>query len=569
MQPWQVFPSNPELCQQLANQVDIMPLTAQLLINRGLCEPESIRKFLAPSLAHLFDPFLLADMEKAGQRLVTAIRQQETITVYGDYDVDGTTGTALLVAFLQSVGAKVNYYIPHRLTEGYSLNETALKKLQQAGTRVMITVDNGIRANAEASLALALGVDLIITDHHELGDELPLAYAVINPKRHTTGPGQELAGVGVAFVFLMALRKVLRESGYFTKILEPNLKEYLDLVAIGTIADLCPLIGVNRVLAKLGLQQIAASKRPGVKALCKVSNIGEAVHVTDVAYRIGPRINAVGRLSEASFGVRLLLTKDEAEALALADQLDAENQKRKQIEGQITADACAKIESTELHHSRQSLVVHDPAYHSGVVGIVASRIVERYGRPAIVLAEEGSLLKGSARSVRGLNIVEALRACAPYLERFGGHAMAAGLTLLKENFTLFYGCFDAQIKQQLNSANQTVMPGIKVDATPTSEEINWRLMQELQTLQPFGQGNPEPLLAWEKVTLRYPRIVGEKHVKGRVENQGQMLEFIGFNLATQDFSVTTQKQIIFCPEINRYQGQKSIQLVIKHIFPHS
>jgi single-stranded-DNA-specific exonuclease RecJ len=548
------------LVESIVQQHKISPLIAQVLINRGFVTTEGIEKFLQPSLAQLPDPFLLLDMDRAVERLILALQNKEQITIYGDYDVDGTTATALLVHFFQSLGARVDFYIPHRLHEGYSLNTGALQTLKARGTRVLITVDNGISAVHEAQVAKDLQIDLIITDHHEVPPQLPQATAILNPKR-VGDPfgGKELAGVGVAFYLTVALRKALRDRGMLADV-EPNLRLSLDLVAVGTIADMAPLTGINRILVREGLKVLERAPRPGLRALMEVAGVSDTVSSEQVAFRLGPRINAVGRLEDAATGVRLLLSDNSAEAAALAKVLNEANQARQTLEDDIVQAALAKVEQDRLCERYRSLVVFDAGWHSGVVGIVASRLVEKFHLPSIVLTRDAAGLKGSARSIRGLNLVETLRECSAHLIKYGGHHYAAGLSLHEAELDGFISSFDRLVRRELKA--EDFFPAIKLDAESELNWINEKLLEEFARLEPFGLGNPEPLFLLRGVSVHESRVVGERHLRLKIGNSSGRLGAIGFRLAEKIPLLKSRVDLAFAPQWNEWNGSKNIQLRI-------
>ncbi|MDX1387182.1 MAG: single-stranded-DNA-specific exonuclease RecJ [bacterium] len=551
--------------QRIAQEFKISPLLAQVLLNRRLQSHEEILSFLQPSLAQLPDPSLMKDMDQATRRLVQAIAAGEIITIYGDYDVDGTTATVLLLNFLQAVGAKVDYYIPHRMKEGYSLNCEALDQLAAKGTKVLITVDKGISAVAEARHARDLGMDLIITDHHEVPPELPVASAILNPKqKDDTFPGKELAGVGVAYYLIIGLRRALRDAGRLPD-REPNLRQALDLVAVGTIADLAPLKGLNRVLVREGLKVLSRTQRTGLQALKNVAGISEEVRADQVAFQIGPRINAAGRLQDASLGVQLLLTEDEGEARRLAEQLDRANVSRREMEDQICEEATHIIDHQGYREKYRSLVLFHEKWHSGVIGIVASRLVERFHLPTILLTADEKGLKGSARSIKNFNLVAGLRECASLLTKFGGHAYAAGLSLKEENLEKFREAFDGVVRSQLQEKD--FQPFLQMDVESSLGEIDPEFLDQLSRLEPFGLGNPPPLFLLRRAQVRDSRIVGEKHLRMRVGQGQRVLGAIGFRLGAKQPEAQSQVDLAFIPEWNEWNGNKNIQLRLLDLRP--
>lgn len=562
---WILTQPDSNQAQRIAQEFKISPLLAQVLLNRKLQTHEEILSFLQPTLAQLPDPSLMKDMDKATNRITQAIAGDEAITIYGDYDVDGTTATVLLLNFLQAIGAKVDYYIPHRMKEGYSLNRGALDRLAARGTKVLITVDNGISAVEEARYAQELGIDLIITDHHEVPSEIPPAKAILNPKqKEDSFPGKELAGVGVAYYLIIGLRRALREAGLLPD-QEPNLRKALDLVAVGTIADLAPLRGLNRVLVREGLGVLTRTERKGLRALMEVAGVSDKVRADQVAFQIGPRINAAGRLQDASLGVQLLLTEDENTARRMAEQLNQANISRRELEDKITSEAVDMILDQGVRGKYQSLVLFNEKWHSGVIGIVASRLVERFHLPTILLTRDREGLKGSARSIKKFNIVEGLGVCSSLLTKYGGHAYAAGLSLVQENLEKFRKKFDEVVRSQLQE--QDFQPYLQMDAESSLSQIDPDFLEQLSKLEPFGLGNPAPLFLLRKARVRDSRIVGEKHLRMRVGQGQKVLGAIGFRLGSKQPEALTQVDLAFVPEWNEWNGNKNIQLRLLDLRP--
>ncbi len=554
---WILADCDPQLASFLVKELQLSPFLAKILIQRKKTDPDQIQKYLHPSFQHLPDPFLFLGMERSVLRLVQAIQEKEKITIYGDYDVDGTTSTALLMTFFREVGAVVDYYIPHRLKEGYSLNTSALQKIRSQGTRVVVTVDNGISAVKEAEVAKELGIDLIITDHHECPEILPAAFSILNPKQKGDSfPGKELAGVGVAFYLLIALRKILREKGMLHQ--DINLRSYLDLVAVGTISDMAPLINTNRILVSEGLKVLRTHPRLGFKALIEAAGIDRDVTTSHVGFRIGPRINAVGRLEDAALGVRLLLSENLEEARSLAKNLNHSNEERQGLEDQILTEAILKVESQGLPQKFKSLILCDEQWHPGVVGIVASRLVEKYYLPAIVLSQNENLLKGSARAIRNFDLITALRNCSSWLEKFGGHRYAAGLALQSENFKNFQVAFDQEVRRQLSEVD--FIPSLQLDLEFDLASIKEQVLQEIQLLEPFGMGNAEPRFLLRQASIKESRIVGQKHLRMKIGDPSGHFQAIGFGLAKKSASIPAKIDLAFIPEWNEWQGNRSIQL---------
>jgi len=548
----------------LSRQLGISGLTAQVLINRGINEPESARAFLSPSLADLHDPQLLKGMPEAVVRIAAAIGKKEKITVYGDYDVDGTSSTALLVLFLREVGANCNYYIPDRLKEGYGLNLDAVKSLAASGTKLIITVDNGISSYDETVLASSLGIDIIITDHHQLPDKTPPALAVINPQQGDCSyPFKSLAGVGVVFNLVTALRAHLRGNGHWNKKKEPNLKKYLDLTALGTIADIVPLVETNRLFAHFGLKELTASRRPGIRALKKVSAIDEGeINAGKVGFQLAPRLNAAGRLSTADLGVRLLMTEDEAEARELAERLDQENIARRELEKKMFEDALGMVEERGMDKS-SSIVLASKNWHPGVIGIVASRLVERYYLPTLLIAIKDGEGKGSARSIAAFHLFEGLKECGSHLLGFGGHKYAAGFSIKEDRITDFAADFDSVVNKTLKP--EDFSPSIKIDATLDLSDIDDKLVQDLEKMQPFGPSNPEPVFLSENIEVKEAIILKDAHLKMKLDCDEGTLDAIAFNMKEKGIKAGARVSIVYSPRFNLWRGRRTIQLNIKDI----
>ncbi len=557
---WKVNPANKELQEVLGKGLNILPLTAQLLINRGLVDCDKAFCFLKPELKNLHDPFLLKDMDRAVDRVVAALGKRQKIAVYGDYDVDGTTSTALVYLFLRELGADTSYYIPQRRNEGYGLNIEAIKKLHASGVKVIITVDCGISNCEEAAYAKSLGIDIIISDHHEVPVDLPPAFAVLNPKQSDCPfPFKGLAGVGVAFNLVIALRSRLREIGFF-KGEVPNLKKYLDLVCIGTVADMVPLVDENRILVKFGLKELEAATRPGLKALMEASGLKPGrCDAGNIAFQLAPRINAAGRLTDAVKAVRLLVTEDEKEAASLADELNRENSARQRIEEEILGQAISMAGDA----ADKGIVLALEGWHPGVIGIVASRLADRFSKPVVMISLEGEVGKGSARGIKSFNILDGLRACAERLERFGGHKAAAGLTIKKENLEPFIGEFIRYVNSALGPDD--LVPEIVLDAVVSLGEIDQRLIDEIESLQPFGVSNREPVLCITDAHIVATEVVGSRHLRFKVRQKGCARSGIGFGLAGLHPIKGQGFGIAFSPYVDEWQGGRNLKLRIKDV----
>lgn len=547
----------------IAAELGIDPTVASLLAARGVRDGSSARRFLTSSLADVRDPLLLKGMGEAVDRLVLARSRGETVCVYGDYDVDGVTATALLTSFFRQIGIRCFYYIPNRLEEGYGLSADGLRRA--AGkAQVVVSVDCGVNAVAEAELAARLGLDLIITDHHTPGPVMPNACAVINPLQPGCSyPFKSLAGVGVAFNLMVALRGRLREAGAFAGGDEPNLREYLDLVALGTIADVVPLTEENRIFVKYGLRELSTSARPGVKALKEVAGVTGSVSCGAVGFRLAPRLNAAGRLEDAARGVELLLETDPSRAAAIAAELDASNAERQAIEREILADALALVEGKPDMAGRKSIVLASGAWHPGVIGIVASRMVDIFHRPTVLIALQEGEGRGSGRSIPGFHLYDALDACAEHLTKFGGHRYAAGLSLDESTLARFVDRFE-EVSAGLLSPEDLV-PVLRVDGELAPREVTAELVDAVSSLEPFGPGNPEPLFILSGAEIVEQRPVGGNHLKMRLSKGGRILDAIGFNLAETGPRLSGAVDIVFSLGWNEWNGRKSLQLTLKDI----
>lgn len=560
---WRIRESDEALVSTLSREKGIDPLVARVLACRGIGTIGAAGRFLSPSLADLPDPFLLDGMEQAVARLVAARDRNETVIVHGDYDVDGITSTAMLVQFLSSVGIRPGYHIPLRLEHGYGLSADGIRAIADQGATVCITVDCGISSIEEARLCRSLGIDLIITDHHTPGEVLPEACAVINPLLSPSYPCSFLAGVGVAFNLMIALRKGLRDAGVFVSMSEPDLRSYLDFVALGTIADVVPLLDVNRVFVQAGLKLLGNSTRPGVLALRKVAGVEGAVSAGSVGFRLAPRLNAAGRLEDAAQGVELLLSQDRHEAERLAAMLDASNAERQELERQILQEAVAQLKSMPTGGARRTIVLASSDWHPGVIGIVASRMVELYHRPTILISLQDGSGRGSGRSIPGFHLYQALHACEDMLVKFGGHRQAAGLSIDEATLVSFADRFDDVAAGLLSE--EDLVPEIVLDGEIDPSDLTMGLADMLERLAPFGMGNPEPHFVLRGVTVVAKRILKEVHVKLVLDAGGKRVEAIGFNMA--DRPIPDMADLAVSLQINEWNGRRNMQLRIKDLRP--
>ncbi|WP_180270663.1 single-stranded-DNA-specific exonuclease RecJ [Sporanaerobium hydrogeniformans] len=536
-------------------------LVEEILYRRGLQDKEEIANFLAPTKESLYSPYLLKDMEKAVERLIHAKEKKEQVVVYGDYDVDGITSTSILYLFLKEIGYKVSYYIPNRQVEGYGLNKEALAKINTYA-QLVITVDTGIAANREADFAKSIGMDLIITDHHECQEVLPDAYCIINPKRKDSNyPFDALAGVGVTFKLIQALgMKIEREELAW---------KYIDIVALGTVADVVPLVGENRIITSLGFKQMQGTTHVGLEALLTLVGDGnkeEKMTSNKVAYQIGPRINAAGRLSDAKIGVELLTTTDKERAQILAKTLDEENRRRQEMEAEILLQA-EEYMAQYIHADKEKfIIVVGKGWHHGVIGIVASKLMTKYYRPTIVLTEEEGILSGSARSIEGFNIFEAVNSAKEELLRFGGHEMAAGLSLEVGRLEAFKQKLEAYSEQFIDE--ELLIPTLNIDLTLDEKTINLHACEEIEQLEPFGAANPSPIFC-VRGKVQYAQKIGqnERHLRLTLRVGEQLFSGIGFDKGELVDYLSEGEEILVACEIlkNTWNNRVSIQLRIKDI----
>ncbi|HYU79051.1 MAG TPA: single-stranded-DNA-specific exonuclease RecJ [Vicinamibacterales bacterium] len=560
---WQPYACDDVQATVLARELGVSLVTARLLAIRGLGDVDAASRFLNPSLDHLLDPMRLADMGLAVDRLLRAIAERERIAVHGDYDVDGITSTVILRRALEMLGADVVHFIPERLRDGYGLQPAAVDRLHAEGVKVVISVDCGIRGADAARRARELGVDLIITDHHEPDAELPQACAVVNPKRHDCSyPDKNLAGVGVALKVVQALCQRTGRTNW--------LPAFVKVAAIGTLADVVPLVGENRVIAKLGLQML--SKGPhkvGLRSLLEVAGLtGKTIDSYHIAFMVAPRVNAAGRMSTPDIATRLLLAADEGmadEARSLAEQLEVENTRRREEEQDIVAKAKKIIETDPDIGSRSLLVVAGEGWHRGVIGIVASKIVDTFYRPTIVLSIDGEVAHGSCRSIPGFNMLAALESCAALLLRFGGHKQAAGLQLETARVK--------QFRQQINEWAEArlqpddLRPRLWLDAPLTFGRISSQVVSELERLAPFGPGNTKPVFHTGPVQIvDGPRVLKDRHLKISFRQDGRTFRAIHWNAADREAMLVEQKagvELAFSLEQNEFEGASYLELRIE------
>jgi len=559
-----IFPSggDEQLVKEMAVSLEITPLVARLLLARGIKTAEEARLFLDPKMDDCHDPFSMKDMDAIVVRLERALREKERIMVYGDYDVDGITGTALLWRSLSYLGGDITWYLPNRAREGYGISPSGIEEAQKRGVKLIISVDCGITAHQEVELAGTLGIDCIITDHHEPKESLPKAVAVLDPKRPDCSYRyKELAGVGVAYKMLQGLYRHLGLD-------EGQLQENLDLVALGTLADIVPLTGENRVLAKYGLEKIRSSSKPGIRALLEVTGLtGKPLDSGQIVFMLAPRINAVGRIGEADSALRLLITENQDEAFAIARTLDQENRKRKEIDDQILADAVNMVKKRVDLEQDMVIVLESETWHQGVIGIVASRLVEQFYRPTILIAVDGDKGKGSARSIAAFHLHEALKGCQEHLLGFGGHKYAAGMSIEAAKIPEFRQKLNQIAKQTLSSDD--LIPTQVLDALVDLDEVDFDTARSFAKFAPFGPGNRHPVLASQQLrVVGSPYIVGKNHLKFKVKQKQRVFDTIGFSFGDALDEIEdpdASLDMAFVLEENEWQGQKKLQLRLKDI----
>jgi single-stranded-DNA-specific exonuclease len=557
---WNTKPHDEAAASTLANALGVSPITARLLAIRGLVDPDEAARFLNPTLDQLYDPFRLAGLECATDRLTAAIANRERISIHGDYDVDGITSTVILRRALELLGGNVTHFIPERLTDGYGLQPATVTRLHGEGVQLIVSVDCGIRGADAARRARDLGVDLIITDHHEPDAELPDACAVVNPKRHDCNyPDKNLAGVGVALKLVQALCQRAGKTAW--------LPAFVKIASIGTLADVVPLVGENRIIAKLGLQMLTKGPhKVGLRALLEAAGLnGKTIDSYHIGFMVAPRINAAGRMSTPDIATRLLLAADEAmgeEAKALAEQLEAENTRRRQEDQDILAKAKKVVETDPDVGALSVLVVAGEGWHRGVIGIVASKLVDAYYRPAIVLSVDGEITHGSCRSIAGFDMLACLESCAPLMKRFGGHKAAAGLQLDTSRIKEFRLAVNAHADTCLGPDD--LRPRLWLDGPLAFHELNERVMSEFAALAPFGPGNPRPRFHTGPVAIvDGPRLLKERHLKMSVKQNGRVMRAIQWNAAEHSDRLTAKKdgvEIAYTVEENEYQGTKYVEL---------
>ena len=565
---WSVKPNaDEEAIAALVGNINVSRTSALLLAQRGITDFENARLFFRPSLTHLHDPFLMQDMEKAVERLGRAMDNDEPILVYGDYDVDGTTSVSIVYGFLKTRHSHLHFYIPDRYGEGYGVSKKGIDHAHQQGVKLIICLDCGIKSAGLVQYAQTLGIDFIICDHHRPDDNMPPAVAVLNPKRDDCQyPCKELSGCGIGFKFLQAF---CMRNGLS---LEECLYPLLDLVVVSIAADLVSVNGENRVMAHYGLKQLNKQPRPGLKALMRIAGYADKekeLDITGIVFGLGPRINAAGRIAHAHAAVNLLLAESEAEAENYARELNLNNRDRQGYDSHTTQEALEMIGADEVLKMAKSTVLFKNDWHKGVIGIVASRCVEKYYRPTVILTEHEQMVSGSARSVPGFDVYEAIAECADLLEQFGGHTYAAGLTLKRENVEAFRQRFEEIVASRVTE--EMLVPQIEVDSVMQLRDINFKFYNILKQMEPFGPENMRPIFMSEPVFADNIRVLKDVHLKMSVFQEGTpYFDAIGFGMVAPHMDkVTNGKPFRLCYQVeeNNYRGNQTLQLMIKDVKP--
>lgn len=580
---WVIKQQDTALVKELASALGIKELTARLLINRGYTEEESARAFLEKADSFLYDPFLMKDMEKAVERVLTALEHGEKITVYGDYDVDGITSVSIIYMYLTELGASVDYFIPSRDTDGYGLNNSAIDAIAARGTSLIITVDTGITAIEETEYIKSLGLDVVITDHHHCRPELPAATAVVNPQREDcTYPFKELSGVGVAFKLLCAVELTRKNGGkYNLATIKDMCRRYVDIVTIGTIADVMPLVDENRIIVYMGLALLENTQKIGVRALFEAAGIEiskkdrRKITSSVIGFTIAPRINATGRIGSAERAVKLFIAEHKEEAEALAEEFCIINRERQDTETEILQEVIREIEEKHMHETDTVLVLAGDNWHHGVIGIVCSRITEKYNLPSILISfdacknaevNDENIGKGSARSIKGVNLAESLAANAEFLEKYGGHELAAGLSIKRGNVDAFRKAINVYASEILGGKKPEVT--LEMESALSLAEVNIPNIDDTMRLEPFGAENPQPLFAIENVRIAdIVLLSGGKHTKMFLtgEKGSASALFFGADLTKEGFEVGDIVSVAASLNVNEFRGDRTPQLICRDI----
>lgn len=554
---WEINEADDILISKISDEFNVSRLVANIIANKGLKDSHEIEVFLHPRRSDFHDPFLMPDMEIATNRIIKAIKNNEKVAIYGDYDVDGITSSTVLKRFLKDRGLETDVYIPNRLHEGYGLNEEAIREISEKKYTLIVTVDCGITGNKEIELANSLGIETVVTDHHEPAEELPKALAVVNCKRKDNKyPFNGLAGVGVAFKLIQAIsiRLGIKEEEYL---------KYLDIVCVGTISDIVPLVDENRTISKLGLRLVKQTKNIGLKVL--LDSIGyQKIDSNTISFGVAPRINACGRMGHEKEALELFLTNNIEEAKKITQNLNQYNLERQEIEKRIFDEAQAMMQNPE-EQKQPCIVLGGENWHHGVIGIVSSKITDMYFKPSILLCFEDNLAKGSGRSVPGFDLHEALEKCGTHIKQFGGHSMAVGITIEKDNF--------AKFKEELEEYGTrmkvaSIVPVIKIDEKVQLQDVGIKDIKDLELLEPFGEGNKMPLFQISNLKIESIRALSDgKHLKMTLKDDNKFIDTIGFNMGnlSSEYPIGTKIDIVGNLEINNYKGMENIQINLKDI----
>lgn len=553
---WEIRNKDKDVINKIVENIDISPILATILVNRNITDYNNIKTFFNPTRNDFYDPFLLEDMDIAIKRILKAIKKKEKIIIYGDYDADGITSITVLKKFLEERGLKIDYYIPNRLDEGYGLNKEALSKIINQHYDLLITVDCGISGIEEIEYLKNNKLDCIVTDHHETLDVLPKALAVINPKRKDSRyPFRGLAGVGVVFKLIQAISITL-------KLDQKEYLKYLDIVSIGTISDIVPLIDENRVITKLGLKLIEQTKNVGLQSLVKACNFSE-IDVNTISFGVAPRINACGRMGAQEEAIKLFFSDNEEEVEKITEILNVYNKERQERERKILEEAIKIIESDPNFENENAIILGNENWHHGVIGIVASKLTETFFKPTILICFEEELGKGSGRSIPGFDLYNALLKTSEYLEKFGGHSMAVGLSVKKSKFKNFKEAFQKLIKEE---NIQDIVPEIAIDKEIMMKDLNFQLLNQIKTLEPFGEGNRIPIFIIKNLSIDSIRTLSQgKHIKLTLREGQNIIDCIGFNIGyiAEDYRLGDKVDIVGTLSENIYMDQKKIQIIMQ------
>ena len=559
---WNILKADSATVAALQEQLKISPILCELLVQRGIVDFDAAKKFFRPQIEHLHSPWLMKDMKKAVERIQTAFDKEEKILVYGDYDVDGTTSVATLFQFLKELSPNIDYYIPHRYKEGYGISKIGIDFAKEHGFDLIISVDCGIKSTELISYAKELGMDFVICDHHLPDPIIPPAVAILNPKQlDCSYPFKELCGCGVVFKLITALAEIfqLPSESYL---------QYLDLVMTAIAADIVPVVDENRTLSFFGLQKINDNPCNGLKAILEQSKQNLPIKMSSLVFTVSPRINAAGRMDDAKKAVQLFIEKDLTNARAIASLLQQDNLDRREADSTITEEALAQIENDPNHTQKKSSVVFQAHWHKGVVGIVASRLIEKHYKPTIVLTQSGEVIAGSARSVQGFNLYEALHACRAYLLGYGGHFAAAGMTLALDQLEAFKEAFEQSVAERITEEQLT--PEITINSVLPLDNINMNFYQIISQMEPFGPDNMKPIFIAHKVQdTGYSKIVKDQHISCSFKQAKNTLRGIGYNMQQHMNVIESGKpfDIVFQLQLNDWQGTQSVQLQIIDIKP--